>query len=157
MQPPRRPHLEWHAVAGARDDAEEPELTFAPADQLAQGGAARLLAAALGDRQPQLRTGAPEPDAAVLHGDERHLALATQLARDRFAFDGVERRLYAGQRIGTSAWPQPKCVFQLGAEAAGRRATPGPGPHRQLTEVGGELGASRRDDVSDDFGKGQGE
>ena len=127
MQPSRGPHLERHAVAGARHDAKEPELSFAPADQLTQCGAARLFAAALGDRQPQLRAGAPEPDAAVFHGDERHLALTAQLARDRFAFDGVERRMHARQRIRSSAWPQPKCVFQLSAAA---RAAAGPPARR---------------------------
>src|SRR5260221_14121920 len=144
MQPSRGPHLERHAVAGARHDTKKPELSFASPDQLTQCGAARLFAAALGDRQPQLRTGAPERDAAVFHGDERHLALTAQLARDRFAFDGVERRVHARQGIRSSAWSQPKCLLQISAEAAACRATPRAGPYRQLEQAIGKPGAARR-------------
>ena len=126
MQPPCGPHFQWHAVAGARHDAEQAELAFARSCKLAQRGATGLLAASAVHRHAQLGTGAAEADAAMLDGDDRRFALAAQLARDRFSLDRIQRRLRAQNRIATGG-AECECGLERVGRLAGRPTSQGRG------------------------------
>src|SRR2546423_3126980 len=148
MQAARGPDFERYAVARAGHNAEQPQLPFAAADELAQRRTACGFATALVDRQAQLRAGPAQSDAPMLHRDERDLAFAAQVAADCLCFDCIQGREGALQGIITGR-PECKPRFECTREMTASRLAESPSAHTHLVQRRSRVPPPQRNRLDD--------